>query len=65
MTPGFESLMSLANDKIQSLTNRLINPINNPSEQRIEDVIDIRSTIKGIKLVLDMPTTAKKKLNQN
>ena len=58
--------MSLASDKIQDLTDRLVNPkAIPPSEQRIEDVIDIRGTIKGIKLVLDIPDTAKKKLNQN
>jgi hypothetical protein len=65
MTPGFQSLMSLANEKVQELINRLVKPGVTPSEQRIEDFIDIQSTIKGIRQVLDMPESIKKKPNQN
>lgn len=48
-SPGWKELQRLAEEQISKLSDLLIDPKIQPSEQRIEDIIHLRGTIKGLK----------------
>lgn len=48
-SPGWKELQRLAEEQITKLSDLLIDPKVQPFEQRIEDTINLRGTIKGLK----------------
>ena len=61
MTPGYESLKALTDEKIHSLNEQLTNPKTIPSGRKIEDIIDIQGAIKGVRLMVGLVESIKKK----
>jgi hypothetical protein len=64
MTQGYEILESLAKVKIDELIKQLKDPKIMPSEEKIEDIISIQYTIKGIEWVFQQVAKVKEKSNK-
>jgi hypothetical protein len=64
MTQGFSILESQAKNKIDELIKQLKDPKIMPSEEKIEDIISIQYTIKGIEWVFQQVAKVKEKSNK-